>query len=252
MKLQQLKRTAGAYLSKHSPEIMTALGIGSFFGAIGFAIKATPTACALIEEKKLDEDRDELTPVEVIKTTWKCYVPTVVSASVGTACVVGAARKNYKRNAALTAAYGLAQESMQIYREKVIEALGEKKEKEVRDEVSKEQYNRREKEAPVVITTKGETNCYDPVVKRQFKSDIESIRKGINNISDMISHEMTASYNDYLCEIGMSRFQTDILETMGWDLDDFPLEPQFTYGPGDDGEPCLIVSFYKEPHYIGP
>lgn len=250
---KRLLKAGHKSLAKHSPEILVGIGIGGFFTAIGLCIPATKTACELIEEKKIDEGVDELTPVETVKTVWKCYIPTAVTAGCSTACIVGATRTGLKRNAALAAAYKISQESLELYHEKVKEAIGEKKEREIRDEVAKEKHQRHpDNEAPVVITAKGDTNCYDPVIKREFKNDIESIRKGINNISDMISHEMSASYNDYLVEIGLSRYQTDVLETIGWDLDDFPLEPQFTYGPGENGEPCLIVSFYKEPHYIGP
>ena len=126
MKVKNVRTSLLAGVKKHSPEILTGIGIGGFVTAIIFAIKATPKACELIEERKLDEDKDKLTKAEIVQTTWKCYVPTVVTAAGATACVVGAAAQNYKRNAALAAAYSISQETMQLYKEKVIEAIGEK------------------------------------------------------------------------------------------------------------------------------
>lgn len=251
MKVKNVRTSLLAGVKKHSPEILTGIGIGGFVTAIIFAIKATPKACELIEERKLDEDKDKLTKAEIVQTTWKCYVPTVVTAAGATACVVGAAAQNCKRNAALAAAYSLSQETMQLYKEKVIEAIGEKKEAEVRDEVNKERLERREPEQQIIIASKGETPCYDPIIKRSFRSDIESIRTASNNISDMVSNELTANYNDFLYEIGLGKYASKVYDDFGWVLEDFPVKPHFTYGPDDDGNPCLIIDWDTPPHIIG-
>ena len=59
-------------VKKRSPEILTGIGIGGFVTAIILGIKATPKACELIEERKLDERKDTLTKREIIQTTGKC------------------------------------------------------------------------------------------------------------------------------------------------------------------------------------
>ena len=67
-------------VSKHSPEILTGIGIAGMITTTVLAVKATPKALKLIEERKrelvLDSDSTEyegnLPPVEVIKTTWTC------------------------------------------------------------------------------------------------------------------------------------------------------------------------------------
>lgn len=142
MNFKQIKKGLLNAGRQYSPEILTGIGISSMLAAIIFAIKDTPTALELIEERKLDERKDKLTAKEVIQTTWKCYVPTAVTAISGTACIACAAAKNHKRNAALAAAYGLSQETLSIYRQKVIETLGEKKESEIREKVDRERIER--------------------------------------------------------------------------------------------------------------
>ena len=197
-KLQVIKKSIGPVLARRSPEIMTALGLGSLFGAIGFGIGATPKACELIEERKLDEGKDKLTPLEVVQTTWKCYIPMAVSAGVGTACIVGAAHKNYKRNTALAAAYGLAQESMQIYRDKVIETLGEKKEAEIREKADQERINRHPPQS-------FEVNPFPPdslfeYEGRYFASTWENVRSAVLQLGeDMLScsGEPEVTENDF-------------------------------------------------------
>lgn len=246
-----MKRLGGLFLKelkRQAPEILTGIGVGGFITAIILGISATPTACELIEERKLDERKDELTPKEVVGTVWKCYVPTVVTAAAATACVVGATVTNHKRNAALATAYSLSQETMKIYREKVIETIGEKKEEAIRDEVNKERFNNRD-DSPIILTPRGETNCYDTIIKRTYKNDIENVRRGINDVNDILVNEMSATYNDYLESVGLG-YWDEIFDDIGWDIDDFPIKPKFTYGPDDNGDPCLIVGFYNEPHAI--
>lgn len=234
---------------KHSPEILIGVGVGGFFTSIVLAIKATPKACELMEEYKLDTGKDEMTKKEVVATTWKCYIPTVITAGCSAACVVGGTRTGLKRNAALAAAYKISQESLELYREKVIETIGEKKEKAVRDQVAQEQYERRDKQQQVIITNRGEMNCYDLMTKKAFKSDVNIIEKAVNQVNGVISNEMSADYNEFLERVGLPYFES--FSDIGWQIEDFPIEVKFTYGPDDSGAPCLIVDWYNEPHYIG-
>ena len=62
-----LKRTT----SKHSPQILTGLGVAGLVTTTVLAIKATPKAVRLVEEEAY-ERKEELTPMEVVKVTWKC------------------------------------------------------------------------------------------------------------------------------------------------------------------------------------
>ena len=55
------------YLVKHSPEILTGLGITGMITATVFAVKETPKAMKLIELKKKELKTKELTPIEIVK-----------------------------------------------------------------------------------------------------------------------------------------------------------------------------------------
>ena len=103
------------------------------------ALKATPKALELINEKKQEYDVDKLKALDVVKTTWKCYVPATVTGSLSIACLIGASSVNFRRNAALATAYRLSETALSEYREKVVETIGEKKEQNIRESVAKEQ-----------------------------------------------------------------------------------------------------------------
>ena len=120
-------------LRKRSPEILIAVGIIGMIGSTVMAVKATPKAIEVIENNtKLDENgnKQEPTNIEKVKLCWKLYLPTVVSASVSIACIVGSNSVNAKRNAALATAYTLSETALRDYTEKVVETIGEKKEQE--------------------------------------------------------------------------------------------------------------------------
>ena len=120
--------SAKAAISKHSPEILVGVGIAGMLTTVVLAVKATPKALTLIEEKKEEQEVDELTPVETIKATWKCYIPAAVTCVASTACIIGASAVNAKRNAALATAYTLSETALKEYKAKVVETIGEKKE----------------------------------------------------------------------------------------------------------------------------
>ena len=146
-------KTVGNKLSEHSPEILTGIGITGLLSTTVLAVKATPKALRLIDEKKEEIDTDEITNMEVVKTCWKCYIPAAVTASVSVACLIGANSVNNKRNAVLATAYKLSESAFSEYKEKVIETIGEKKEEEVRDKIAKDKIEKNPVKNNEVITT---------------------------------------------------------------------------------------------------
>ncbi len=218
MNFKQIKKGLLDAGKQYSPEILTGIGVSSFFAAIIFAIKDTPTAMELIEERKLDERKDKLTTKEVIQTTWKCYVPTAVTAISGTACIACAAAKNHKKNAALAAAYGLSQETLSIYRQKVIETLGEKKESEIREKVDRERIERHPPERGF------EVNPFPPDSLFEYEGDYffstwDRVREAVNDLGeDMLDNPLdpTVTDNDFRSYVGLPC--KEVCDRRGWDL----------------------------------
>ena len=174
-------------VSKHSPEILTGLGIAGMITTTVLAVKATPKALELIEDRKDELDiypTEKLSPVETVKATWKCYIPAAVTGVTSIACLIGASSVNYKRNAALTAAYNLSATALKEYKEKVVETVGEKKEKTIRDKVAEEQIKKEPvNQSAIIVSGNGNTRCFDTVTKRRFISDIETIRRIVNDLN---------------------------------------------------------------------
>lgn len=235
-------------LVKHGPEILTGLGITGFVTATGLAIAATPKALVLLEDKKEEEGVDSLSKSDVVKTCWKCYIPTAAMVAVSTSCLIGAHSVHARRTAALTAAYKISENALAEYKEKVIETIGEKKEREVRDKIAKSRIDDDPiSKHDVIVTGRGDTMCYDTWSKRYFKSDIDKIRRAVNEINRQMINEMYVSLNDFYDEIGLSH--SELGYKMGWNIDKGFVDIHPSAQLDEYDNPCIAIAFTVEPQY---
>ena len=245
--LARIVKNAKATVSRRSPEILTALGITGMITTTVLAVKATPKALMLVEDARFEKGED-LTVVEKVKVTWKPYAPAVVTGVFSTACLIGANSVNARRNAALATAYKISETALADYREKVIETIGEKKEQVVRDKVAEKRVEQNPvTKSEIIITEKGNTLCYDAAIGRYFKSDIETIKKAINNINREMTYNMYVSLNEFYDELSLPN--VDIGDDLGWNMDDGLVEPHFSSQIADDGTPCIVLSYNIAPKY---
>lgn len=263
--------TAGAIksiqmeLKKRSPELLTGVGIAGLLTTTALAVKATPKALMLIEEEKyrvnearreeaLDRGQDvydevqRLTPIEAIKASWKCYTPAAVTCTMSIFCIIGASSVNARRNAALATAYTLSESAFKDYREKVIETVGDKKEKVVREAVTKDKLERTPvASSQVVITEKGGTLCYDPMSGRYFKSDIDAIKKAINELNHRMFNHSYISLNEFYSEIGLG--DTEVGNYIGWNISKDLIDIEFDSHLASDGTPAVVLDYVVRPDY---
>lgn len=233
---------------KHSPEILTGIGIAGMITTTIMAVRATPKALMLIEEKKDELDTDELTAKETVIAAWACYIPAAVTGTVSICCLIGASSVNIRRRAALATAYTLSESALKEYQEKVVETIGEKKEQSIRDAVAKDKIEKNPaSNCEVFITEKGNTLCFDAVSGRYFKSDIDKIKKAENELNRRMRDEMYISLNEFYYEIGLDGIS--IGDELGWNIDNGYIELQFSSQLDDNGTPCLVLGYLVEPRY---
>lgn len=236
------------FLKKHSPEFLTGLGITGMVLTTVTAVKATPKALQLVDEKEI-KDGKRLTKSEIVKTTWKCYIPSAITGAASVACIIGASSINAKRNAALAAAYAISVQDLADYKKKALEVVGEKKEEAIRDAIAKEKLDQKPlNNSEVIMTGKGETLCFDPLSGRYFKSDIEKLRKAENILNRRMRDEVHLSLNEFYGEIGLD--EIDIGDNLGWDIDKGYIDMDFSSQLTADGVPCLVMGHHNPPRYI--
>lgn len=267
LNLSNFAKNISAKLGANAPGITIGLGTGAILVAGVMVGVATPKAMKLIEdaqvaktkrfetmkEKAPDDavmdETDELTWVEIIKAGWKPYAPAIMTAVVGVACIVGGTRANARRNAALSAAYTVVEQTLNDYTAKTKEIVGEKKEKEIRDAIAEDELKKRPLSGYNVVRMPkcGKTLCYDVRSREYFMSDYNTIKKVENDLNRRLRSEMFISLNDVYDEFGIVH-DDELGDDIGWNVDD---ELEFTISSkiAENNEPCLVVNYVIAPRY---
>lgn len=274
----------GKVVEQKSPAILTGIGIGSFVGCAVLAVKATPKAIQLmdlkaqekyiellnpndsaeyetyeewlgVEERRIVQPSvyfQVLTPVEVIKSTWRAYTPSVGLGVIGLVCLIAAARVNSARNAAFAGAASIAEKALYEYQQKVFDILGEDKANEIRDQIAKDHIQKIDVE-PVsgvdnqVVCSRGtgDTWIYDPVTDRKWKSDLETVRAAMNDFNHDLIGGIYGSLNDWYYCLGIKGVQ--IGDDIGWCSDKL-LDIRFAAMVLDNGEPAIVLDYETLPN----
>lgn len=245
-----LVKSIGRSISNHSPEILTGLGIAGMITTTVMAVKATPKALSLIEHKKEElelTELEKLRPIEAIKATWKCYIPAMVTGVSSVACLVGASSVNARRNAALATAYNLSATALSEYKEKVLETVGEKKEQIIRNKVAEDKVNKEPvNPSAIIVSGNGNTRCFDTITKRRFTSDIETIRRIVNELNRrMVNGDDYISLNEFYYELGLDG--TKIGDELGWNVTTGLIDLDFSAQLDTDGVPCIVIDYMIAP-----
>lgn len=251
LNFSQLVKNVKTSMSKHSPEILTGLGVGGLITMTVLAVKATPKALVLIEEEKEVLQTDVLKPTEVVKACWKCYIPAAVTGVAAVGCIIGGQHVSARRTAALTTAYQISTTALSEYKNKVIETIGEKKEQHIREKIDKDRVdNHPVNQNSVIMTTKGKTLCMDGFSNQYFESDIDELAKANNRFNAFLIREGEACLNDLYDELGLPH--SDVGYQVGWSLNrlgrelvDLGTSAQMS----SDGRPCIVVNCHPAPEW---
>ena len=137
MDIKKIRNSIVDTVSDKSPEILIGFGLAGMLTSTILAVKATPKALDILEQ----EDR-ELSKVDKVKLTWKCYAPAAIGYCASAACIIGANSVNAKRNAVLAGAYKLSESALLEYRDKVKEVIGEEREREIKDSIAQDRVDK--------------------------------------------------------------------------------------------------------------
>lgn len=241
-------KTARSTVSKHSPEILTGFGIAGMITTTVLAVQATPKALRLLEEEQKKKE-EPLKIQDKVKTCWKCYIPAFVTGTVSTVCLIGASSVSMKRNAALATAYKLSETALTEYREQVVETIGEKKERTIREEIDKKRIEKNPIEkSSLIVTGNGKTICYDHLSGRYFESSVERIKKAEINLNKNMLNSFVgyASLNEFYDELDLPHIT--IGDDLGWNSANL-IDIRIGSGLTEDDQPCITIDHINPPKY---
>lgn len=226
--IQRALHKSGLYLKKYSPVALSCVASVGVIVTVVTAVKATPKAVELVKadsRKNHDGDPYAYTKKEAFMSAWKCYIPTAAFGLSTIACIMGANALNSRKQAALTSAYALINQSYKEYKDKLKELYGEEAHNAIVDSIMSEKckdisisatggwYNSSldfgEGMEPEVVRT-----FYDSFSKRYFETTIEKVIQAEYHLNRNFMFAGTIPLNDFYEFLGLEK--TDYGDAVGW------------------------------------
>lgn len=215
------------------------------------------TAKGTIKAQKILEEKNPETKVDIVKETWKCYVPTALSGGLTIGCIIGNAVITNKKITSLNneivslgAALALAEKSFKTYKDHVEEEVGEKK----LDKIQKKVYEDElvataPKEGFVMSTDDDYILCWEAFGKRYFKSTVTDVHVAELNLNQLLNMNGCVSLNDFYDLLEIDRSPEG--EKFGWSI--YMLEDTLTIPFRINsaltalGHPCMVIDYIIPP-----
>lgn len=228
------------FLKRHSQIILAIISSMGVISTSYLAIKATPKAMKLIQEEKEErfknELKEDLTCLEVIKISWKPYIPTFISGFSTIFCIFGMAYLNKRSQNALLSAYAILNNSYKEYVEKTKELYGEEVDKNIKQEIVKNKIDTKN------INLHDEQKLFfDYQTMRYFYSTFDKVIKAEEMLNQEFAAVGNVSVNDFYKFIGIEPLPYS--SNIGWTDNGEYHEITFTHQKVimDDGLECWII-----------
>lgn len=245
MDIKSLISQASRFVNRNSNHILTILGAAGVVTTAVWTGKATVEATKAIEKYEVTQKYDFATLKEKLMISWPYYVPPVCIGSLTIACIFGANTVNCRRNAAIAGLYSITEKAFDDYKDKVREKIGEKKEEEIRTELIDQKLLENPSDNCYIIETgKGKTLFFDPLTARYFHSDIETVRRVVNDLNNDLFKINWVPLNDFYFALGLEGIEFG--EDLGWSIDEM-IDVQFYPRLTPNQEPCVAIDFDLRP-----
>lgn len=222
-------------LVKNLPSILTGVAVAGVVETVILAVKATPKALDILEDKKSEEKQDG-TPwnkKDTVKATWKCYIPAAIAGGMTIGCILMANHVHLVKEAGIVAAYWKLGGKFQDYKEKAGEKTNEKVEKAIRKEhISEAVVNK-----PADPLEIGKIWVYEPESEQYFQATTEQILWAELTANKMFANQGWLSLNQFLALLPNAK-KSDFGDYYGW------------YTIDEDGSWDFNWSFYRGTPWI--
>lgn len=251
MQASEVLGSIGKMVVENSPEILTALGVSGVISTSYLSGQASYKARDVVLRAELYEDdgtlRDKpviLSWKEKVKRTWKLYIPAAASGVVSIGCMIASNRTSNNRTTAMVTAYSLSEKAFSEYKDKVVEQIGVTKEQKVRDAIAEETVRNNPPSHEILMVGDGGRILFcDMYSRRYFRSDMETVKRHVNRINELLNNGDYASLDDWYDLIGLDATQHS--GTLGWKIEhglmDIEMSHVAVYDP--NGVPTAAYTF---------
>ena len=197
---------------KMLPGALTALSV------VGVGVSSIVTAkChekALPKIVRIKEENPDASKTDLVKGTWKCYIPAVTSVVATSAAIIASHRLSASQLASMTAAAAAAISQKEKIKNKVKNAIGDEKwakvEKSLADDTTKSFSDANKRKD-------NETLFYDTFTNEAFYANVEAVKDAIYKINRIMAIDGSVSLGDFYELIGCKKPWYG--DEYGWSMD---------------------------------
>lgn len=218
--------------AKTNSPLLLSVGAG-----IGLLATVYLTARATFKAAKVIKEDNTLK--ENAKLVWKLYIPPAISTVSSIGFIVGANRVDARKIAAAQTAFAVSQRTLSDYRDQVAKELGKRKDTAFRDNAVEERVAKQPPSA-TLISGPGNVVCCELFTMRYFTSDMETLKKAVNELNEKLLKRDYMTLDDFYYMIGLQ--PTTYSGQIGWKSDKL-MELEFSTVMTPDGRPCLAFDY---------
>lgn len=259
--LKPIAKKVEGFTVQNAPHLLMGLGTGMSISALISAIRATPNA---VEAKKhaehvkiaektgmlsvIDKTPYKLTVWETIQACAKYYGPAAAMELLALICFWTAHGIDIRRQAVLSGLYATAEQALQEYQRKVQKMLGEKQEKDIRNEIAQDTVDRVPVPANQTYFIDGSTERWFIFKNQRFRSTYPRIKDAQNEANHEMIKNLYISEAEVMWLLDPSkqylRPDSDSGK-VGWSVDEL-MEFDISWGEDPNHEPVGIVTIYNK------
>jgi hypothetical protein len=248
MDLQQVIGTVTNF-TKHNSSLISSVAAG--VGVVATAYLTARASFKAARAIRLDEQYNETTyesPRAQLwgrtKLVWTLYIPPVLLGGSTIFAIAGANRLANKKILAAQSLVAVSQRALSEYRDKIVQEFSPRKDQSIVDKVVADKIAQNPPPA-TLISGPGAVLCCELLTMRYFVSDVETLRKAMNDLNaDLLKHDYV-TLEDWYWRIGLQN--TTQAPHIGWSSDKL-MELIFSAALTEDGRPCMAFDY----NYIQP
>lgn len=213
--------------------VLTILSCVGVVSTAVLAVKATPKAMLLLEEKP-----DDISMVEKTLTVAPVYIPAMVSGVATVGCILGINVLSKRQQAALASMYALVSNRYRRYQDKVREIYGEEAHQNIVDRVAKEECA----DISPNWFDGGKHLFYDDYSGRYFEKTVLEVLQAEYSLNRNYCRDGGVSVNEFYELLGLPPINDG--DDIGWTFSDYEaywVDFDHQIVTLDDGLQCCII-----------
>ena len=246
---------------KNAPHILMAVGTTASISGLIFVAKAAPDASRATMEKRLEKANKEmketgastaplrkLTIWEWIQATAKYYGPAAAMEALALTCFWAAHGIDIRRQAILSGLCATAEQALREYQQKVQKILGDKAEKEIRNDIAQDTVDRTPVPAGTAYYLDGATDRWFIYRGQRFRSTYQKIKDAQNEANhEMIMHMYISELEVMWLLDPEKKYLTpsDDSGQVGWSVDNLMIF-DISWGTDPNHEPVGVIMIYDK------